>query len=353
MLRPQNARICTVAESATELRISPTVVRMLIDIDDLPGVRLGGGRIVVGSSRLDEWMSSKMSETSTLATPKSGHELIATVLGGKHHTVVLYPSVTIRGLWRRAIWQASNEKLVPDGLCLRHAGRDGGALVVWLTPASDKPPREPAPIVEVPSVLVRPHPVVAASRAVLTKARSDRRGNSSVIDPRRTAHGPGLISMTVTVDLVPRALRIAQALLSAAEARGWEIDATEAVSVAIGDFCYRVEIEEVVKREPHQPTPAELQARSYPSSYGYIPTGLLKLSLPTFYGERSSWKDGTRQRLEDRLGEVVLAIGQRAERDKRPGEGARRRQSACRGTRTGTARGQTANPGGAARPCPR
>lgn len=93
--------------------------------------------------------------------------------------------------------------------------------------------------------------------------------------------------------------------------------------MAIGDFCYRVEIEEVVKREPHQPTPAELRARSYPSSYDYIPTGLLKLSLPTFYGERSSWKDGTRQRLEDRLGEVVLAIGQRAERDEAAREKAR------------------------------
>lgn len=138
MLRPQNARICTVAESATELRISPTVVRMLIDIDDLPGVRLGGGRIVVGSSRLDEWMSSKMSETSTLATPKSGHELIATVLGGKHHTVVLYPSVTIRGLWRRAIWQASNEKLVPDGVA--PASATPGEMVARWSSGSPQPP---------------------------------------------------------------------------------------------------------------------------------------------------------------------------------------------------------------------
>ncbi len=311
------------AESATKLKTSPSMVRMLISIGDLPGVRMGGGRIVVGSSRLEEWIASKMADTSTLVTPKSGQELIATVLEAKHHTVVLYPSVTVRGLWRRAIWQASNEKLVPAGLCLRYAGRDDGALVVWLAPATEKPPREPAPVIEVPSVLVRRHPVVAATRAVLTKARSDRRGNPSVIDPRRTAHGPGLISTTVTVDLVPRALRIAQALLSAAEARGWEIDATEAVSVAVGDFCYRVEIEEVVKRGPHQPTPAELRARSYPPSYDYIPTGLLKLSLPASYGERSSWKDGARQRLEDLLGEVALAIGQRAERDEAAREKAR------------------------------
>lgn len=88
-------------------------------------------------------------------------------------------------------------------------------------------------------------------------------------------------------------------------------------------FCYPIEIEEVVKREPNQATPVETRARSYPPSYDYIPTGLLKLSLPTFFGERSSRKDGTRQRLEDRLGDVILAIRQRAERDEAPREKAR------------------------------
>ena len=49
----------TIAETAEELRVSPSMVRKLIAVDGLPHIRLGS-RVIVPREQLERWMAARL-----------------------------------------------------------------------------------------------------------------------------------------------------------------------------------------------------------------------------------------------------------------------------------------------------
>jgi hypothetical protein len=212
-----------------------------------------------------------------------------------------------RAVWRRAIHAANTDGGLPAGMRLRYTGRGSGDLVLRLVP--DTPENEPRPpepeAIPVPDRLVRPHSIVAQLRA----------------EPKR---------MRLSASVTPRALRILQALFTAAEERGYRVEPArerdDAVArIVVGVHSYPLTVTEGQARTPHVPTKAELaEAAKYswvkPPEYDYQPSGELTISLPEYWrsgheGRRRTWSDRTRWRLEDKLAHMLVEIAERVELD--------------------------------------
>lgn len=138
---------------------------------------------------------------------------------------------------------------------------------------------------------------------------------------------------------LPKSLRrrcvlIAHSLVTAALERGWTV--TPVVGVVVrrqwGDNWARYDTQalllidagyspvglvfsEVTKRHPHEDTKEEAARRArgehvWTSTYDYIPDGRLRLHLTDGNGRKTgtSYTDGARVRVEDRLGDVLAAV---------------------------------------------
>lgn len=162
----------------------------------------------------------------------------------------------------------------------------------------------------VPSRLVNPHPVVAQARAHYEKAghADDRRG-----DP----HRPRVLELRVSPASLHRALRLADALFKAAEARGHKMMLKPGdyggACVVVGDQPVRVSLEERFERVPHEITKAEQAARKR-NPYVLIPThdarptGELTFLVQNVASARGRWSEGERWKQEDRIGAVLAGI---------------------------------------------
>lgn len=169
-----------------------------------------------------------------------------------------------------------------------------------LTPQGTRPrwsiPTTAAPEIEVPESLGRPHRELTRVKATLKGVRKDDYGRVCSAD--HVLH--------VTPQSVSRCIRILTILFRALEKRGHSISYEDAeLRVWVDGEQMRLSVYEPTKRIPH-PNPSDW---GYPK-WAYDPTGRLTLTLsaPGFYRIKHQWSDTARNSLEDKLGEIVLAM---------------------------------------------
>ncbi|MET9090450.1 hypothetical protein ABZX77_52915, partial [Streptomyces sp. NPDC004237] len=167
-----------------------------------------------------------------------------------------------------------------------------------------------------------PHALVARTRKALGRSKT-------TVDTRDQ---PDVVPISVSRYLAGRAMRIAHALITEAERRGYEVttdsslhrgEATHRLVIRIGAHAYPWEITERTAKVPHEPTPQELRnteknpwARK-PPKYDHHPDGRLMIASPyqSPYGSSSyGHSDGARWKLEDRLGHFLQDLEERAAR---------------------------------------
>ena len=229
------------------------------------------------------------------------------------------PSSQVRASYRRAIWQAREHGLVPDGQRLRYTGRDRGDLRIWLAPADEEAEQAPAlPPVPEPQRLVKPDPTVVATREALERRIRDEHGR---LHPGRAVD---VFDVNVSLQQLGRALRLVQALVAELRRREHGIDPSDRhgrLRLKVGDHSYAVRLVERLDRAPHEPTPLELEAQQRPfgptpRKYDYSPSGRLSFELDSRYdGRRHRWSDTSRWRLDDKLPELLQELTLRAEID--------------------------------------
>ncbi len=186
--------------------------------------------------------------------------------------------------------------------------------------------------VTVPASLKGAHPFVLATRDAGAQRIPDSDGRLW-IGPRA-----GLVYMTLSRRTLPRALRIAQAVLREATRRGWDVvpypnhtyGARPGVAVKIRGHVYPVAIREVM--EPIAFTAKEIDDWRDEGWPAYVreeradqmppamfrrrrATGRLRLVVAAgLYQGRVTWADGAQARVEDRLTAAFEALERRVQR---------------------------------------
>lgn len=177
----------------------------------------------------------------------------------------------------------------------------GDVPTEWLlTPQGTRPTWSPqnddVPEIKVPEKLAKPHRELAKVKASLKGVRKDDYGRVCSVD--KVFH--------VTPGSLSRGIRLLTALFRALEVRGHSINHEDTeLRIWVGGEQLRVSLYEPTKRIPH-PNPSDW---GYPK-WAYQATGRLTLTLsaPGFYRIKHQWADTARASLEDRLGELVMAI---------------------------------------------
>ena len=189
------------------------------------------------------------------------------------------------------------------------------------TPATEGAAAEPVRVVEeqpkrvvVPERLVKPHPLVV-------ELRDSKRG------------------LGISKALVPRALRIVDALAVAFEREGWTVsspansrdqwghpwDTRDLFVVDTGELREGIRLGEENDRTPHTPTAYELKQKerwSYTRipEWDHHPSGRIYLEIDTHYnGRRHRWSDRQRWGIEEKLDQLLVELEERSaiERDDR------------------------------------
>ena len=155
--------------------------------------------------------------------------------------------------------------------------------------------------------LASPHPLVERTRLALALAKP---GPDGCLD---SARGDG-VDIRVTPKLLPRALRIMDALVKAVEARAGRIstkaaDQRETCVEFLGERIPLL-LEERVIRTRHVLTEAEHRHPYRAPRWDYAPTGKLRIERKEWTSEplRKRWADSAKRRLEDVLNDVVLGL---------------------------------------------
>jgi hypothetical protein len=119
----------------------------------------------------------------------------------------------------------------------------------------------------------------------------------------------------VSRDSERRAMRLLQALFVALDKRGHSVAATKdgKTNVTVLGETFNVSLREPSKQVLHQPTLKErADAAKYPwmkpPPYDLVHTGDLELNIEGVYDARHRWKDGKKQRLEERLNAVIEGL---------------------------------------------
>ncbi len=213
--------------------------------------------------------------------------------------VIADPSDDTRAEYRRAIHQAKQGNQIPDGLKLRHTGRDAGALVIWLEEAQPEKPAPPKRI-SVPTTLRSPHALIA--------------------DWRQADHPdgplPGVSKMTT-----PRALRILNALFREAERRGYDVALpgpgdgrpgreTPLFVVVIGVDRYGFSLHEELDRSEFPSSQPNYDWQRTPIEVKKVPSG--RLVLVSHAARSLYWADRKRWTLDDKLGHALAECERRA-----------------------------------------
>jgi len=129
----------------------------------------------------------------------------------------------------------------------------------------------------------------------------------------------GGVSIQVTRPLLPRAVRLTQALLTALEQRGWlgtiAGDASK-TTVTVNSETLGISVNETAKQVPHQLTSEERRQIEKGRSvqwfrkYDEVPAGGLALSIsyPPSLGVRRTWKDDHRHQVEEYLNAFMVGL---------------------------------------------
>jgi len=183
-------------------------------------------------------------------------------------------------------------------------------------------PTEKAPAVsgntrEIPYIPVaddRPitHSVAIRTDKFLLRTKKDERG---LLLPRKGT----VVCVRVSLEALPRALRILDAIAAAVEAIGhaiiWPKPFGSSLKVNVLGEELEFSISEVVERSEHKPTKEELarQKADYwfrPPQWDFTLTGHLNLEIHCneSLGVRRKWSDGKHLRVEDGLGRFVVGL---------------------------------------------
>lgn len=185
-------------------------------------------------------------------------------------------------------------------------------LELELTNAEGQEPRE-RPVVSIPSAGPIRHAFAVKAKNQLVRPRPDDR---RVLHPERFQ---GICPIRVTAELLPRALRIFDALLMALNEQGYSLNWPDTdgakCRVIVSGRALEIILTEIFKQVPHAPTREESERqRKYswdtPTKWDYQATGRLRLTVGTYMWVqiRHNWSDGKRGQLEDYLGDVLRTL---------------------------------------------
>jgi hypothetical protein len=155
-----------------------------------------------------------------------------------------------------------------------------------------------------------PHTLVASAIKHFEKAKTQRSG---FVTPQR---GNGLYVL-VTPSCVARAIRLADALLKALEAKGYKLGTKKGedggVCVEIDGQEVGVSIEEDIDHSGHTPTKFELARKKREfwfriPKYDERPSGRISFIIDNTNGGWRRWREGSRWKQEQRIDKVVLGI---------------------------------------------
>ena len=162
-----------------------------------------------------------------------------------------------------------------------------------------------------PEVLEKPHPLVRATQADLTKQAKKNP------DGMFHAWGGDLLDIRgIGASSIDRAMRILDVVIKALESRGHEIVFKQGKSaVRVGKHEIEFYLSDLHETHPHVVT-AEEKVRQKkepwftPPKYDSRPSGNLVWHIDDHYAHapRKSWRDGKRQRLDNLLDDIVEAF---------------------------------------------
>lgn len=176
----------------------------------------------------------------------------------------------------------------------------------------------------VPESLTKPHRVVASTRDGLRRCSKERRyvrpGEADFLYPRSHGSNDALLDIRVSQDLVDRVARLAQGILDAALAVGFEMRQRGdgySKRVFLEMFHHEIQfgIEELTTQHRHVPTAEELAAlaenpRRRPPKWDRRPSGRLKVGLyaQEWRHEFAVFADRDDRKLEVMIREIVIAM---------------------------------------------
>ncbi|MHC1699281.1 MAG: hypothetical protein AB9919_14685 [Geobacteraceae bacterium] len=155
--------------------------------------------------------------------------------------------------------------------------------------------------------LASPHPLVSSTEKRLKKKNTTKMGNKNEAQ---------CFAVSVYPESVDRALRVMDALIKALSQRGIPlfVDEQKRTVVKVMGEDLGISMSERSRRIDHVPTVEEkknLKEYSWWSvpKYDFVPSGELFLQIEGWlYGERQTWSDGKKQRLEDLLNSFVIGL---------------------------------------------
>jgi hypothetical protein len=166
--------------------------------------------------------------------------------------------------------------------------------------------KDTRPMIEVAERLVKPHPLVSTTEAVLEAAKPDDKG---LVFPREE----GCLDVTVSPTHMNRALKIMDALIKALNAKGYEVSTKYEywkckTSVVILGERIDFGIREQYRRQ-------EASADKYGwRQFSYHPSGQLSFAIKSWVARsKAEWSDGKRNRLEDLLQDILIGLIQAAD----------------------------------------
>jgi hypothetical protein len=169
--------------------------------------------------------------------------------------------------------------------------------------------RDPANRIDVPERILALHPFVVKTRDALKEINPLHYGRA-LLFPR-----DGCLSVNVSKEHVPRALRIMHALLKAMEQRGYALslpDKGSGLSVNVLGATLVVSLEEKTKQVRREPEPSTSRGATgvWRSSqpYDLVPTGVLCLRFRDKYRMTCQVTDTASRVLEDRLNEFIVKL---------------------------------------------
>lgn len=175
--------------------------------------------------------------------------------------------------------------------------------------------RDPANRIVVPDTLAEPHPLVRMSAPILRRSPFGE----------RSADAERCLDIVATGPALNRALRVADALIKALEARGYEIEISEPQNpdplprysyerkpsrtlIRMGESSVAFSIEE--QTDTFEPPPVPRGSYRHRPRYERRPNGRLALLISdrAYTRERQRWCDGKKQRIEKHLNDFVAAL---------------------------------------------
>ena len=224
--------------------------------------------------------------------------------------------VPARGYWAKKAAGYTVERLPLPALSNNPSLSDREVTIGYHLEAQDSPTvpmliRKQAAFESAPENLIvvsdglrAPHPFVRKTTEVL-------KGSGRTATELLYNYPESYLDVHVTRPMLPRALRIMDALVKAFEERGWKVslgsksrdhDRKSYVTMLNQAVSFGVR-EKLKKVETHA-------ARDWEAKYADMPSGKLALVIRHSwgYGVEKSWEDTASRRVEDRLNEFIVAL---------------------------------------------